>query len=111
MSEEVIVKEKTSPAKADQWRERLAEQERSGLTVRRFCKERGVSEYCFYAWRRRFREEGGLVRFALVDRRQERSESAPESGLELVLTSGERLRIGAGVDGTMLRTVLKALRG
>ena len=110
MTGEAIVEEKTSPAKADQWRERIAEQEHSGLTVRRFCKDRGVSEYCFYAWRRRFREEG-VVRFALVDRSQARGESAPEAGLELVLTSGERLRIGAGVDGDMLRTVLKALRG
>jgi transposase-like protein len=110
MTEEAIVEEKSGPAKADQWRERIAEQERSGLTVRRFCKERGVSEYCFYAWRRRLREEG-LVRFALVDRRQARGESAPDVSLELVLTSGERLRIGAGVDGALLRTVLKALRG
>jgi len=28
------------------------------------------------------------------------------AGLELVLATGERLRIGAGVDGTTLRTVL-----
>jgi hypothetical protein len=30
--------------------------------------------------------------------------------LELVLTTGERLRIGAGVDGVTLRAVLDALR-
>jgi len=33
-----------------------------------------------------------------------------DGGLELVLVTGERLRIGAGVDGTTLRTVLVALR-
>ena len=33
-----------------------------------------------------------------------------ETALELVLATGERLRIGAGVDGTTLRTVLEALR-
>jgi hypothetical protein len=36
--------------------------------------------------------------------------SATEPVLELVLSTGERLRIGAGVDGAALRTVLAALR-
>jgi len=36
--------------------------------------------------------------------------SATEPVLELVLNSGERLRIGAGVDPAALRTVLAALR-
>jgi hypothetical protein len=39
-----------------------------------------------------------------------RQEPAPEVSLELVLSSGERLRIGAGVDVATLRAVLDALR-
>ena len=39
-----------------------------------------------------------------------RQASATEARLELVLVSGERLRIGAGVDGTTLRMVLEVLR-
>jgi transposase-like protein len=93
--------------RTDQWRDRIAEQERSGLSVRRFCKERGMAEHSFYGWRKRLREQG-LVRFALVERGPSRPE--PEVGLELVLATGERLRIGAGVDATTLRTVLAALR-
>lgn len=96
-------------AKADQWRERLAEQGRSGLTVKQFCQERGITAWSFYAWRKRLREEG-TVRFALVERGSARQQTAAEPGLELVLTTGERLRIGVGVDGTTLRTVLEALR-
>jgi len=95
-------------AKADQWRERLAEHERSGLTVKRFCQERGITQWAFYAWRKRLREEG-TVRFALVERGRVRPEPAA-AGLELILTTGERLRIGVGVDGATLRTVLEALR-
>jgi hypothetical protein len=48
------------------------------------------------------------VRFALVDRTG--ATPGPEWNLELTLLSGERLRIGAGVDGGTLRTVLEALR-
>jgi hypothetical protein len=36
---------------------------------------------------------------------------APKTGLELVLVTGERLRIGADVDPSLLRRVLEALRG
>ena len=96
-------------AKADQWRERLAEYGRSGLTVRQFCQERGITQWSFYAWRKRLREQG-TVRFALVERGGILPEQATASGLELILTTGERLRIGAGVDCATLRAVLDVLR-
>jgi hypothetical protein len=101
--------EEKTATKADQWRERIAEQDRSGFSVRRFCKEQGLAEHCFYAWRKRFREQGPM-RFALVERGRMRQEPAAEAALELVLVTGERLRIGAEVDAAMLRTVLDALR-
>jgi hypothetical protein len=41
--------------KADEWRERIREQERSGLPVKQFCKEGGVSEWSFYG-----ETEGGV---------------------------------------------------
>jgi hypothetical protein len=98
--------EENTISKDDQWRERIAEQERSGLSVKQFCKERGVSEYSFYTWRKRLAKKEP-VRFALVDREAAGQEAAT---LELLLRSGERLRIGSGVDAATLRTVLEALR-
>ena len=91
----------------DQWRERIAEQARSGLSIKQFCKDRGIAEHAFYAWRRRLRETEP-VRFALVDRAG--APHAPEWNLELALHTGERLRIGAGVDAITLRVVVAALR-
>ena len=105
---ETVVEQRAS-SKADQWRERIAEQERSGQSARQFCKEQGLAEHAFYAWRRRLREQGP-VRFALVERGAQQPAPAAEAALELVLASGERLRIGAGVDAITLRTVLEALR-
>jgi transposase len=101
--------EEKAASKIDEWRERFAEHERSGLTVKQFCQERGITQWSFYAWRKRLREEG-TVRFALVERGRMRPEPAAGAGLELILTTGERLRIGVGVDGATLRTVLEALR-
>ena len=105
---EAIIEERTT-SKNDQWRERLAEQERSGLTVKQFCQEQGLTQYSFYAWRKRLRKQAP-VRFALVDRGAARQEPATEAGLELVLATGERLRVPTGVDAATLRTVLEALR-
>jgi len=50
------------------------------------------------------------MRFALVETGPARQQRATEPDLELVLATGERLRIGAGVDPTALRRVLEALR-
>ena len=50
------------------------------------------------------------VRFALVERGTAPAAVGAEAMLELVLKTGERLRIGRGVDEAALRTVLAALR-
>ena len=50
------------------------------------------------------------MRFALVETGGTPRERAAEATLELVLTTGERLRIGAGVEPAALRKVLEALR-
>ena len=43
---------------ADQWRERIAEQRRSGIRIKQFCRERG-----FYAWRKPRRNVPRASRF------------------------------------------------
>ena len=97
--------------KADQWRERIAEQERSGLSVKQFCEQRGLTLWwSFYDWRKRL-QQTTPVRFALVDRGAECREPDPTAELEVVFATGDRLRIRSGVDGATLRTVLRALRG
>ena len=99
----------TNP-KADEWAERMAAQRRSGMSVKQFCKEQGLTEYSFYAWRKRL-QESGLMRFALVERSAHRQERTAGAVLELVVATGELLRIGPGVDIPTLRTGLEVLRG
>jgi hypothetical protein len=104
-----IVKEKAR-ANAEQWRGRIAEQQRSGLSVKQFCTERGLTLWSFYDWRKRLRE-AGPVRFALVERRSQAETSCGSNAdLEVVFATGERLQIRAGVDAATLRTVVEALR-
>jgi len=106
---DIIIEQRPANAKADQWAERIAAQQRAGVSVKQFCNEQGLTEYSFYAWRKRL-QQTGPVRFALVDRSPRREERATEAALELLLPSGARLRISAGVDAATLRTVLDVLR-
>ena len=101
--------ERAAIPKRNEWAERIAAQQRSGISVKQFCKEQGLTECSFYAWRKRLQKREP-VRFALVDRGATRQEPATEAALELVVATGERLRIGAGVDAATLRTVLEILR-
>ncbi len=96
-----------SETKREYWGKRIAEQEASGQAVRPFCRERGIGEHSFYQWRKKLRQSE-TVRFALLESR------APASGdmtaaIELVLTTGERLRIGNQVNAATLRLVLDAV--
>ena len=98
-----------SAARERVWQERIAAQERSGISVKRFCEEQRLTEQSFYVWRKRLRQQQPM-RFALVETRGVEQDGAMKAALELVLATGERLRIGAGVDPTALRRVLEALR-
>jgi len=94
-------------SRREYWHELVKQQEQSGQTVHAFCIEQGVTEASFYNWRKQLRGDAP-VRFALVDRRVDGS--AATEGLEVMLASGERVRVGRGADAATLRTVLAVLR-
>jgi transposase len=104
-----ITTEKRSAARNEYWRERIAEQERSGISVKEFCEDRSLTEQSFYVWRKRLRKQQPM-RFALLETGLACQQPGREADLEVVLATGERLRIGAGVDSRVLRAVLEALR-
>jgi hypothetical protein len=98
-----------STGKPEYWRKLIAEQESGGQKAGPFCRERGITEASFYYWRKRLRKRES-VQFALLEARPTDTGSTT-CAFELVLTSGERLRIGSEVDEAALRTVLEIVRG
>ncbi len=54
---ETVMEDRPANPEAEEWAERIAAQQRSGMTVKQFCKERGLTEYSFYAWRKRLRRK------------------------------------------------------
>ncbi len=97
-----------STSKPEYWRNLIAEQAGGGQKVRPFCRERGITEPSFYYWRKRLRKRES-VQFALLETRPADSGNTTPA-FELLLTSGERLRIGKEADAAMLRMVLEAVR-
>ena len=88
--------------------ELIARQQQSGKTVKAFCEENGVGGPSFYAWRKRLKGKIQPVGFALVETAAVGQQ--PGQAMELILSSGERLQIGPGVDLARLKQVLSALR-
>jgi transposase-like protein len=86
------------------WRQRIAEQEKSGASIRAYCKQHGLAEHLFYGWRKRLRAKAA-VKFALVETPQPSRDSVM---IEVLLSRGERPRIPSD-EGT-LRMVLSVLR-
>ena len=105
--------------KARFWQKAIREAFRSGMSIREFCRQRGLTVSQFYWWQRRLRslqestargKRNGLVSpasFALVSA----DGQGAESGIELVLKDGRRLRIHQGVDEETLRLVLATMEG
>jgi hypothetical protein len=98
---------KTQEARLDFWRQLIAKQQQSGISVRVFCQQHRTSEYSFYHWRKRLRAQLPM-KFALVETQL----AAPTAvaAVEVMLTTGERVRIVPGVDVATLRLVLSVLR-
>jgi transposase-like protein len=96
--------------RSEYWREQVAEQARSGLSVRQYCERAQIGEQSFYAWRRRLRRDPE-VRFALVEPQRSAGAGGERGEIELRLASGEQLWIGSGTEEATLRMVLAALRG
>jgi len=122
-----------SVQKEAHWRDVIARQAASGVSVRRFCANEGIAEASFYAWRRelalRDREtpavsQAGEAQAGPNDPHGEESlATSPNTGgefiplrliedsgtLEVVHPGGCRVRIGGSVDAATLHRVLEVL--
>lgn len=108
-------RQRAMAARRAHWRRVMLEVERSGLSVRAFCQQRGIAVNVFYYWRRALESDRGASfaphapgQFLLVDLKAE-PHAAADAMLELVVERGWRLRIPRGTDGATLRAVLAAL--
>jgi transposase-like protein len=97
----------TSTSRQKKWQELIRQQGQSKLSVSAFCRQHGFSDQSFYNWRKRLAVDQP-VRFALVEANPSGADRL--AALELILASGDRLRIAPGTDAATLRAVLDVLR-
>jgi len=98
------------------WRDVLRCWRESGLSVRAYCRQRGLAEPSFYFWRRALAERrepaaatahAPEVRFVPLTVRSE--SVAVEAPVEIVLANGRRLRLPVGVAAGVVRELLAVL--
>jgi hypothetical protein len=114
---------RADPAKERFWRRTVAEQRRSGLTIREFCARRSLSEPLFYAWRRELAQRDGPTgqpappsvdqahatpRFVSLELA---TEPVANGVIEIVTRGGHTLRVPPGMDRQTLADVWAVLEG
>ena len=102
------------PNKEQFWRRMVRLWQQSGLSVRVFCDDHGLSQPSFYAWRRTLQQRDQQAPAFLPVRVIPDNTPAPPapsgvSGLELILAHGRVLRIGPAFDDSTLQRLLALL--
>ena len=96
------------------WRERVRDQQRSGLSVASYCAEHAVSESTFYLWRRRLGDARLPAPMKLVEVITTPPSTLPATVslgvIEIVLPDALIVRLDAQVPVTRLREILTLLR-
>jgi hypothetical protein len=95
------------------WRRMIRQWQKSGLSVRAFCRLHGLSEPSIYAWRRTLaRRDADTFQFVPVEIVPDEPAAVGDNDhgrLQLVLHGGRRLSIAPGFDADTLRQVLAIL--
>jgi hypothetical protein len=95
------------------WRGLVSEQKQSGQNVVIFCREHGLREWQFYAWKKRLRESETTAQFVEVQVKSagKVAEDKPAVGgaIEIRLNKGRSLVVEPGFDTRHLQALLAAL--
>ena len=105
---------KSNNEKRQFWQMAINTWQDSGMSVSRFCKAEGLTEGTFYNWRKKLTDEQSqtskekdLNSSAFIQLTMPKNDPV---ALELVLSSGNTLRISSTADSTTVINVLSALR-
>lgn len=95
------------------WRELLARQRGSGLSIKAYCAKAGVAVATFFVWKRRLGTGGApaTVGFAPVRVQPETVPEAAAGGIEILFPRDRRVRLTGTVDPQQLAAVFAALAG
>ncbi len=99
-----------------QWKRRVAQWKRSGLTAEVFAAQQGFNVHTFRGWSSTLQRttageveavEAGFVRLVAIE--SATVPPAEPASLDVVLASGRVVRVRQGFDAALLRDVVAAL--
>jgi len=94
----------------EQWRQIVDGQRASGLTVAAYCRDRGIKDSAFYAWKRRLRSSAMPTRSPKTAFVEVRPPSLLAPGaIEICLHGERRLLVRSGFDRDLLIALVRAL--
>ncbi len=93
---------------AETWRELVARQAHSGLSVQAFCARERLSAWTFYGWRSRLRKRPAVTEAAVVSRSTDAEPVAGFIDLGALRASSSRCEIRLDLGGGV---VLQVVRG
>lgn len=103
--------------KKDEKRRIVAESLEEGVSVAKVARRYGLNANLLFTWRRRFAagdsgEPPAILPVTITSTPAMALSSAPETigRMEITLSTGERIKVGADVDASALARVVKALR-
>jgi transposase-like protein len=100
------------PRKEQHWRRFIQLWKNSGLTVRAFCARHHITQPSFYAWRRELQQRDAANTFVpvQVDTNDQLARVPSNPTIEVVLASGQCVRVTPGFDPRTLRQLLTVLQ-
>src|ERR1700677_3092153 len=94
----------------EEWRLIIDEQRASGLTVAAYCRDRGIKDSAFYAWKRRLRSPGKSNRSSVpVFVEVKPPKTSASEAIEICLSGGRRLLVRRGFDPNLLMDLVRTL--
>ncbi|MHB1424881.1 MAG: IS66 family insertion sequence element accessory protein TnpA [Gemmataceae bacterium] len=99
------------PRKEQHWRRLIQLWNNSGLTVRAFCAPHHITQTSFYAWRRELQQRDATAFVPVhVATNDQPARVTPIPTIEVVLASGQCVRVTPGFDPATLRQLLAVLQ-
>lgn len=106
MESTTAIARKNEQPQLQQWQAEIQERRESGMSVKEWCREKGLSPSAYYRRLRRVREIGRESKPAVVPIL---AVSAPSGSMEIV--SGEiRITVSGNVSPESLESVIRALK-
>jgi transposase-like protein len=94
----------------EEWRQIIDGQRPSGLTVAAYCRDRGIKDSAFYAWKRRLRSSAKSNRSPAPAFVEVKPSNLPAAeAIEICLPGERRLLVRRGFEHDLLIDLIRTL--